>query len=277
MQMAIPRQLSFFKHFLTRNAGVLCHQSLKKNDLLGIFMRAGLCSQAQPKEFNHGIEAEVAVETKSDTRDESLQHEDFFGLQSLFTRRDLFEARVHLGHKEGLLDPRMKKYLMGTRREQCIIDLDQTVPLLRSALNFTAHMAHRSGIILFVSRTPQFAHDVEEMARQCGEYAHTRRWQKGCFTNAQIQMGPGTRLPDLLVFFNTLNDVFAQHQAVVDAAKMNIPTVAVVDSNCNPNLITYPVPGNDDTPSAMELYIRLFKEAVLLGKQKRKEQESSPV
>ena len=204
--------------------------------------------------------------------DESLNHDDFFGVSKLFTRKDLFKQRVHLGHKEGLLDQRMKKYLIGMRREQCIIDLDQTVPLLRSALNFTAHIAYRNGIILFVSRSPQFAYGVEQMARDCGEYAHTRHWQRGCFTNAQIQMGPGTRLPDLLVFFNTLNDVLSQHQAVVDAAKMNIPTVGVVDSNCNPNLITYPVPGNDDTPSAVELYMRLFRGAVLLGKQKRKEQ-----
>lgn len=216
-------------------------------------------------------------ETRRDTVDESLNHDDFFGVSKLFTRTELFESRVHLGHKEGLLDQRMKKYMIGTRREQCIMDLDQTAPLLNSALNFTAHIAYRNGIILFVNRVPQFAHAVEEMARACGEYAHTRHWQKGCFTNAQIQMGPGTRLPDLIIFLNTLNDVFSQHQAVVDAAKMNIPTIAIVDSNCNPNLITYPVPGNDDTPVAVELYMRLFKESVLLGKQKRKEFEETPV
>ncbi|XP_054770271.2 small ribosomal subunit protein uS2m-like [Lytechinus pictus] len=235
-----------------------------------------MCSHAQPET----LPSENSLEGESTSKcalEESLNHEDFFDVSKLFTRTELFESRVHLGHKEGLLDPRMKKYLIGTRREQCIMDLDQTVPLLKSALNFTAHIAYRNGIILFVNRVPQFAHAVEEMARACGEYAHTRHWQKGCFTNAQIQMGPGTRLPDLIIFLNTLNDVFSQHQAVTDAAKMNIPTVAVVDSNCNPNLITYPVPGNDDTPVAVELYMRLFKEAVLLGKQKRKELDETPV
>lgn len=234
-------------------------------------LRASLCSCAQPQALtqeNHPKEV---------SRDESLDHEDFFGVNKLFTRAELFESRVHLGHKEGLLDQHMKKYLIGMRREQCIIDLDQTVPLLQSALNFTAHIAYRNGIILFVNRAPQYSYAVEEMARECGEYAHTRHWQKGCFTNAKIQMGPGTRLPDLMVFFNTLNDVFSQHQAIVDAAKMNIPTVGVVDSNCIPNLITYPIPGNDDTPCAVELYMRLFKDAVLCGKQRRKELSETPV
>ena len=72
----------------------------------------------------------------------------------------------------------------------------------------------------------------------------------------------------------TLDPLLSSHDAVKDAAKMLIPTVAVVDSNCNPNLITFPIPGNDDTPSAVELYCKLFKEAIVRGKQKRKINES---
>lgn len=203
-----------------------------------------------------------------------LSHPDFFGVKDLFTLKDLFDARVHLGHKDGLLDPHMKKYLYGIRQRQCIIDLEKTVVHLQLALNFAAHVAYRDGIILLINRTPQFCHLVEKMATECGEYSHTREWQGGCFTNAWIQFGPGTRLPDLVIFFNTLNTVFQEHAGVRDSAKMNIPTIGIVDSNCNPNLITYPIPGNDDTQSAMELYCRLFKTAILRGKEKRKQMES---
>lgn len=103
------------------------------------------------------------------------------------------------------------------------------------------------------------------------EYSHTRFWRGGVFTNANVQFGAVTRLPDLCIFLNTLSNVLTQHSAVKDCAKMAIPTVGVVDTNCNPNLITYPVPGNDDTPAAIALYCKLFKSAILLGKAKMKE------
>lgn len=78
-------------------------------------------------------------------------------------------------------------------------------------------------------------------------------------------------LPDLCIFLNTLNTVLTQHTAVRDAAKMNIPSIGIVDSNCNPDLITYVVPGNDDSPASIDLYCKLFKEAILRGKEKRKQ------
>uniref|UniRef100_A0A8C7TZW0 Small ribosomal subunit protein uS2m n=1 Tax=Oncorhynchus mykiss TaxID=8022 RepID=A0A8C7TZW0_ONCMY len=170
-------------------------------------------------------------------------------------------------------DRLMEPYLFGSRLDQDIIDLDQTVEHLQSALNFTAHIAYRGSVILFVSRRRQFGHLVESTAQDCGEYAHTRYWQGGLLTNAPIQYGPGVRLPDLIVFFSTLNNVFQQHVGVRDAAKMNIPTVGLVDSNCNPSLVTYPVPGNDDTPAAMELYCRLFKMTINRAKDKRRQME----
>lgn len=167
----------------------------------------------------------------------------------------------------------MEPYLYGCRLEQDIIDLDQTVEHLQLALNFTAHVAYRGGVILFVSRRRQFSHLVECTAKECGEYAHTRYWQGGLLTNANIQYGPGVRLPDLIIFLSTLNNVFQQHVGVRDAAKMNIPTVGVVDSNCNPSLLTYPVPGNDDTPAAVEFYCRLFKMTITRAKDKRRQME----
>ncbi|XP_061554197.1 28S ribosomal protein S2, mitochondrial isoform X1 [Phycodurus eques] len=202
-----------------------------------------------------------------------LEKPDFFHVSELFAVKDLFDARVHLGHKKGCRHRLMVPYLYGCRLDQDILDLDQTAEHLRLALNFTAHVAYRGGVILFVSRRRQFGHLVESTARECGEYAHTRYWQGGLLTNAHVQYGAGVRLPDLLIFLSTLNNVFRSHVGLRDAAKMNIPTVGVVDSNCNPSLVTYPVPGNDDTPVAVELYCRLFKMAVRRGKDTRKQME----
>lgn len=201
----------------------------------------------------------------------ALQHPDFFKVANLFTVEDLFKARVHLGHKDGSFHSRMTPFIFGSRLGHLIIDLDQTAEHLRQALNFTAHIAFRGGIILFVCRTPQHQFLIENFAQESGEYAHTRFWQGGVLTNSTIQFGCVTRLPDLLIFFNTLDTVLQQHVAVRDAAKMLIPTVGVVDTNCDPSLISYPVPGNDDTTSSIHLYCDLFKSAILRGKEKRKE------
>lgn len=203
--------------------------------------------------------------------DPSLQVPDYFNLFKSFTVKDLFDARVHYGHKEGSLNEYMKRYIYGSRMGHLIFDLDITAEHLRQALNITAHVALRGGIIIFFNRNPQTAHMVEKMAMECGEYSHTRYWRGGSFTNANVQFGAVTRLPDLCVFFNSLNDILVEHTAIKGAAKMNIPTIGIVDTNSFPNLITWPVPGNDDSPSSIALYCKLFKGAVLAGKAKRKE------
>ncbi|KAF2898448.1 hypothetical protein ILUMI_07726 [Ignelater luminosus] len=208
---------------------------------------------------------------QQNVKDPILNHPDYFQVHNLFTVKDLFDARVHYGHKEGSLDERMLPYIYGSRLGHVIFDLDKTAEYLRKALNIAAHIAYRDGIILFFLRGAQNSYLVQKTALECGEFAHTRFWRGGVFTNADTQFGAVTRLPDLCIFFNTLNNVLIQHTAVRDSAKMAIPTIGIVDSNCNPNLITYPVPGNDDSPSAMKLYCKLFKTAILRGKEKRKE------
>ncbi|XP_078082274.1 small ribosomal subunit protein uS2m [Mustelus asterias] len=204
---------------------------------------------------------------------DSLKHPDFFHIGELFSLKDLFDARVHYGHKKGCRNRLMEPYIFGCRLEQDIFDLDQSVLHLQQALNFTAHCAYRNGIILFVSRIRQFAHLIEKTAKGSGEYAHTKYWQGGLLTNAHVQYGTGVRLPDLIIFLSTMNNIFEQHIAVRDAAKMNIPTVGIVDSNCNPSLITYPIPGNDDSPSAVKLYCKLFKMTILRAKDKRRQMD----
>ncbi|KAK5642628.1 hypothetical protein RI129_008795 [Pyrocoelia pectoralis] len=208
---------------------------------------------------------------KAERTDPLLSSPDYFNVHNLFTVKDLFEARVHYGHKDGSLDERMLPYIYGSRLGHLIFDLDKTAEYLRRALNIAAHTAYRDGIIVFFLRNAQNAHIVEKTAIECGEYAHTRYWRGGIFTNSTHQFGAVTRLPDLCIFLSTLNDVLLQHTAVRDSAKMGVATIGIVDSNSNPNVITYPVPGNDDSPSAIQLYCKLFKAAILRGKDKRKE------
>jgi small subunit ribosomal protein S2 len=213
---------------------------------------------------------EVQPPQAQDLEKNVLNHPDYFSVHNLFTVKDLFDARVHYGHRDGSLDERMLPYIYGSRLGHIIFDLDKTADYLRRALNFAAHIAYRDGIILFFLRGAQNSHLVEKTALECGEFAHTRFWRGGIFTNSTKQFGAVTRLPDLCIFFNTLNNVLLQHTAVRDSAKMGIATIGVVDSNCNPNLLTYPVPGNDDSPASIELYCKLFKAAILRGKERRK-------
>lgn len=139
------------------------------------------------------------------------------------------------------------------------------------ALNVLAHIAYRGGKILFVSTHPQFEELTQRTARDCGEYFITRRWRGGTFTNSYVLLGT-TKLVDLIVFLH-LPSLGRNTQAVTEAAMVNIPTIGIVDSDCNPNLIMYPIPGNDDSPSAVQLYCDLFKKAVLKAKEVRKAED----
>ncbi|XP_027471804.1 28S ribosomal protein S2, mitochondrial isoform X1 [Zalophus californianus] len=217
---------------------------------------------------------EDSVDISDKILSEPLKHSDFFNVKELFSVRSLFDARVHLGHKAGCRHRFMEPYIFGSRLGQDIIDLEQTAAHLQLALNFTAHVAYRKGIILFVSRNRQFSHLIETTARNCGEYAHTRYFKGGLLTNAPLLLGPMVCLPDLIIFLHTLNNVFEPHVAVRDAAKMHIPTVGIVDTNCNPCLITYPIPGNDDSPPSIHLFCRLFQTTINRAKQKRRQMEA---
>jgi small subunit ribosomal protein S2 len=107
---------------------------------------------------------------------------------------------------------------------------------------------------------------VEKLAIEVGEYSHCHDFRGGTFSNPLITFGAATRLPDLVIFFNTNNNVLDTHRAVKDAARLAIPTIGIVDTSCDPRLVTYPVPGNDDTPTSIEFYCKVFKNAVLAGK-----------
>ena len=204
-----------------------------------------------------------------------LKHKDYFGVHHLVNMKELFDARIHFGHKSGTRDPHMLPYIYGTRLGVDIIDLEQSVELFRDALNITAHIAYRKGVILFISRHLQSLPLIERLAMDVGEYSHCRDWKRGTFTNADMMFGNITRLPDLCIFLSTHDNVFQQHKAVVESSKLNIMTTGVVDTSCDPRLIVYPVPGNDDSLTSIQLYCKLYGEAVRLGKLRRQEDENN--
>ncbi|TPP66679.1 Mitochondrial ribosomal protein S2 [Fasciola gigantica] len=162
----------------------------------------------------------------------------------------------------------MAPYIYGTRQGIDILDLDQTNLLLFDALNFTAHIAYRKGIILFMSQNQQMLPLIEKTAKNVGEFSYCRKWAGGVFTDAKNLFNEAVRLPDLIIFLSTLSTVAKPHDAVRDAAKLLIPTVGIVDTNADPRLITYPVPGNDDSPITVRLWCGLFSEAITRGKRR---------
>lgn len=222
-----------------------------------------------------------------------------------FSMRQLLEAGVHYGHVTRKWDPKMAPYIFGKRNGIHIIDLEQTVPMLESALNVVKDVIANYGRVLFVGTKTQAADKIKEAAEKCGQYYVNHRWLGGMLTNwktinqsikrlkaleekienpvgltkkevLQLQREKekldlalgGIRemggLPDLIIVIDTLRESIA----VKEANKLGIPVVAIVDSNSDPDEITYPIPGNDDATKAIELYCDLFSSAVLEGLQK---------
>jgi len=222
-----------------------------------------------------------------------------------FTMRQLLEAGVHFGHQTRRWNPKMRPYLFGARNGVHVIDLEQTVPLLHQALVTLRDVAAGGGRILFVGTKRQASRPIAETARRCGQYYVNHRWLGGMLTNWKAISGSiktladleatladesagltkkemlqlvrrrnkldlalgGIRdmggVPDVLVVIDTNKEDIA----ILEARKLGIPVVAIIDSNCDPDLITHPVPGNDDAIRAINLYCDLFARAVIDGLQ----------
>lgn len=202
--------------------------------------------------------------------DKALKHPDFFKVREMVDIHALYKNRVYFGHHQGCRHPFMVPFLYGVRQDTDIIDIDKTLPRLHLALNFIAHTVYRGGIVLFVSRNAQHMPLVEKTAQNCGEYSHCRFWKGGLLTNIERLFSNLTRYPDVVIFVHTQNSIGNEHTAVTECGKMLIPTVGIVDSNCNPTFITYPIPGNDDSPDAVKLYCKLFEQTILRAKEYRK-------
>ena len=221
--------------------------------------------------------------------------------------RTLLEAGVHFGHQTRRWNPRMRNYIFGERNGIHILDLDQSLPLFQSALEFIRDTTAAGGKVLFVGTKRQAAPSVQLEAERAGQYQVSNRWLGGMLTNwktvkKSIERYKGllevlgdeekkaglskkelsklnrqcdkynkslagiremSRLPDIVFVI----DVGREEIAVSEARRLGIPIVAVVDSNCNPDGIEFPVPGNDDALRAVRLYCRLVADACIEGAQ----------
>ena len=231
---------------------------------------------------------------------------------AVISMKALLESGVHFGHRTNKWDPRMKPYIFTERNGIHIIDLQQTSKLLNTAYNVIRDAAAKGGTVLFVGTKRQAQETVAEEATRCGMPYVTERWMGGMLTNwstmyARIQelerlekmrdnneldrltkkegllIGreitrlttrlSGTRTmkrrPDLLFIV----DVGREEAAVNEANLLNIPIVALVDTNCNPQNIDYVIPSNDDAIRAIKLLVAKAADAVLEGKALRKDEE----
>jgi small subunit ribosomal protein S2 len=222
------------------------------------------------------------------------------------TMKQLLEAGVHFGHQTSRWNPKMKPYIFGARNGIYIIDLQQTLRMFQEAYAFIRDLAANGGSVLMVGTKKQAQDAIAEEAERCGMYYVSNRWLGGTLTNFQTIKQSVERLkkldetledptmtealkkrellevsrererlihtlggiktmrkpPDVMFVIDTIKEDIA----VREANKLGIPVVAVVDTNCDPDLIDYVVPGNDDAIRAIRLFCAAIADAVLEGK-----------
>ena len=220
-----------------------------------------------------------------------------------FSMRTLLEAGAHFGHQTHRWNPKMDRYIFGSRSNIHIIDLSQTMPLFHQALVAVRDVAAKGGRVLFVGTKRQAAGPVAEAATRCAQYYMHNRWLGGTLTNWRTVSGSIARLreletvlatggegrvkkellnlqrekdklelslggikdmgsiPDIMFVIDTNKEAIA----IQEARKLNIPIIAILDTNSDPDGITYPVPGNDDAARAIQTYCDLIADAVLDG------------
>ena len=221
------------------------------------------------------------------------------------TMRQMLEAGVHFGHQTRYWNPKMAPYIFGARGKIHIINLEKTMPLFSDAMNFISSIAQKRGIVLFVGTKRSAREAIKEEAERCGMPFMTQRWLGGTLTNfATVKKSVGRlkelesfetdgtfeklvkhevlalrrerdkleaslggiqdmpRLPDALFVI----DIGHESIAINEARKLGIPVIAVVDTNYDPSLVDYAIPGNDDAIRAVQLYGRAAADAVLEGK-----------
>jgi len=222
-----------------------------------------------------------------------------------FSMRQLLEAGCHFGHQTHRWNPKMKDYIFGDRANIHILDLSQTVPLLHQALVKVRETASKGGRILFVGTKRQASDPVAAAASRCAQYYMNQRWLGGTLTNWTTISKSIARLRELESMFDSeagvdgltkkeqlmltrereklerslggikdmggtpdlmfVIDTNKEAIAIQEAKKLGIPVVAIVDTNCDPDPIDMPIPGNDDASRAISLYCDLIADAVLDG------------
>ncbi|MGE0825130.1 MAG: 30S ribosomal protein S2 [Candidatus Binatia bacterium] len=222
------------------------------------------------------------------------------------TIKQLLEAGVHFGHQTSRWDPKMKPYIFGARNGIHIIDLQQTVGMLREVCAFVRDLAGQGGQILFVGTKKQAQEVVREEAERCGMFFVNDRWPGGMLTNFQTIRRSIERLKKLEEMLENpsvaealtkreilglsrerdklmaalggiknmrklpdalfIIDTKKEEIAVKEANKLGIPVIAPVDTNCDPDAISHKVPGNDDAIRAIRLFANVIAEAVVEGR-----------
>ena len=220
------------------------------------------------------------------------------------TIEQLLEAGVHLGHKTLRWNPKMKKYIFGRRDTIHIIDLTQTVELIKKALEKVYETISNNGKILFVSTKKQASENIASLAKDTNQYYVNHRWLGGMLTNWDTISNSIKKLEDLNKNLTSENRGFTKKEllkmgtqrdklqrslggikdmkktpdlifvidtnyeslAIKEAIKLNIPIIAILDTNSDPENIDYPIPGNDDARRSIELYCNLIKETITNAK-----------
>ena len=225
---------------------------------------------------------------------------------SVITIKQLLEAGVHFGHHTRRWNPKMAPYIFTERNGIYIIDLQKTVKKFEEAYMFVREVAAEKGTVLFVGTKKQAADAIKEEAERCGQYYVNMRWPGGMLTNFKTIKKSIARLKDLermsedgtfdvlpkkevaallkektdleksyggIKTMETLPsavfivDPRKERNAVLEAKKLGIPVVAIVDTNCDPDDADYVIPGNDDAIRAIKLISSVLADAVIEGRQ----------
>ena len=268
--------------------------------------------QAQPAEGQAPAEGEPVVEEAPEL--ERLGEPSAVASGELpIGLRALIDAGVHFGHQTKRWNPRMRPYIYGARNGIHIIDLDQTAQLFKRAFEFVSDQVARGGHVLFVGTKRQAADVIEEEATRAGQFFATGRWLGGTLTNFRTVKGGIERLRELermeeegellylpkkeaislqrerlkldkyiggIKMMNAVPSVMFiidphhEHIAVNEGRKLHIPIVALTDTNCDPDLIDFVIPGNDDAIRSIKLITSRIADACVEGQGRRKEMMS---
>ncbi len=235
---------------------------------------------------------------------------------ALVTLQELLDSGVHFGHQTRRWNPKMRRFILGERNGIYLVDLRKTLSGIESAYTYVRDLSAKDGIILFVSTKKQTQGPVKDYADACGMPYVNQRWLGGMLTNFSTVAGRVKRMKELRIMqangdfegmpkrealrhsreLEKLDrnlsgianldrvpdaifvvDTKKEHIAVTEARKLGLPVVAVVDTNCDPDVIDYVIPGNDDAIRSVGLLSRLIADAVTEGRYIRQNRPKTAV